>query len=342
MIENELLSELNIDSFDNYTIIYNYVYKHTIYFYENDILKVEDSERNYYELNSKNKKITIDSNNLEIDAKCIKNILRCKKKCEDYLNNIKKWLDNKVIYEIKLSYNFINRKITNSIDFTNEYYELNACCFDKVKRVSQELNILFKEIDYANIFNMLNKMAKRILIPIDNVIGLIDTKKIIFESSAVAQLLSKSLNLINEKRELITNKIILKSLPNNKKLPKYAPFNKDSKILYDFDLLKEKNKISENCIFDYKNKLDELEQILDSGYIITKLYFSAGAIDENKNVIKALCCGVYIKNNKLINVFSNKLITINIFNLLNNIKYVSTNKFFSNKILCPDIFADFT
>lgn len=350
MDSEKLLQTLNLNYLVDYTLIYNYEYKYTLYFLDGQIIKNDDSEKLYYNINNKEIKIIADNNIFNNGFKNQYNVNIKKKyyqkKCREYLEKIICLIPhNKFSYEIKLSYNYISREIMNSNKYNNYYFEINICCFDKLKKISQELTYSFKDIDYSKITNILNNMAKRNSYNIDTKIGIIEPKRIIFESYAFSQLINKIINIMYQNKSINNKKISLKSTPLNKKLPHYMLFDNNANMLNDFDILKPNNKSYnknfENCIFDYYEKTDDLKKEIKSGYIITKIYFSYGAVDKNKNIVKAQCCGVYLKNSKIVSVFSNKLITIDILSLLNNVKKVSSDKIFSNNILCPDVLIDF-
>ena len=354
MLNEKILQSLKIKNLNDYYIILNFNYTYKILSFNNEIKKVEDIERNFYNIGNQEQKNVIDYNDSK--DKLMNNNFNnrkksyYKKRTELYLEEIQKMITNsKFNYQINLTFNYIYRKeIRKKCEYNNYYYELYICCFCSSKKISQDVSYRFKKINYMFIKKTIAELEEKISANVDNNNELISTKKIVFDKYAFSQLINKTMNIIWQNRNSINNKILIFSRPRDKKYPNFALFDEFGNEMENIDVLSSndyfKIKGSKNYYFDYIKKSNNVRETMKSGFVITKMYFLQDNNDsmKKKQTIKALCSGFYLENNKTKYVFSNKIIKIDILLFLNNIRLVSNDKLFCNNVLCPDVLVDYS
>lgn len=204
------------------------------------------------------------------------------------------------LYDIEFNYYY---KINNHK--YNRNYELKVKCYDDKKKFGFDNIFTFKSLKY-------NLIKKEIFIydnllnsNVNNEEGIIDSKYIIIKRYALSQIVSLY------KKNIIDN---LNNISNENISIKY----------------------NNNSIIFKSNRYDDLHNKLNSGYVITSIYFLNNT-KENREEIKLLCSGYYLKNNKVNFLFSNRIFTFKLIDLLNNIKYCDKNIYLQGNCLCFDI-----
>ena len=225
-------------------------------------------------------------------------------------------------YDIELNYYYCKSQKDNSLKkYSNNYYELTVFCYDKERKIGYTNKIQTKKLEFYKLKDEIFSYEKILDKKIDSKEGNIDSEKIIIKKYALTQIIS------------VYKKDLLYILSRNNRKKIYNLNNSYDLEFYD----KNGNRIK-NIVYSFKSKnsVNDIEKRLNTGYVITNIYF-LNNIKENKKCIKALCSGYYLEYSKIKNVFSNKIFEFNLCNLIDGIEFVSKEKSYFNKLNCPDI-----
>lgn len=324
-------------------IISNYYYNCKIKYFDNKIQSINYIDRNYLIIFNDNEKTYIDVNYDLFKAKKILTASKhiCLLKYFAKLNVLLK--KSKFAYDIELNYYYYKSKNDNKIKkYTNKFYEMFICCYDKNRNISQELNHKFKIFNIKKLYKQIKEMENILDCEEDDNISNLNGNLLIINSFAFSQLLSLYKKTIWEHRSMIKNSISIFSVPYGYNSYNNMFYDKTGNNLKPINILKAKkySLVSNNKSFKfyYSKKSNNIKNEMNSGFVITRMYFLNDVIKGQNNNVKALCSGYFIKNYKCHQIFSNKLFSFNIIDLLNNIKIASRQQRVSNEFTCPDIF----
>lgn len=319
-----------------------YVYKYNKRMEDKQILS-SIIERDYIKTYQKNKTIIQD---IPYNQFIWKNIF---KKYHIYKTNlfIKKIqsdiIKSNITYDIEINYIYHKKKSSKrKIGYSNYYYECNIKCYNEKRKIGFSKKIKIKNLNIKRLKKEIFQYNDILQKKVDLEEGTVDSKQIIIEKYAFSQILSiykKNLWNIrdrincNSKIKVCTKKKNIFNIESYQK-----KYKKEKNIL---DLNTELSDIISNKNFQFFNinKTNNIYDKLQSGYVITNVYFLNNN-KENNNLIKVLCSGYYMNNHKIKYLYSNKLLEFHLDSLINGIQYVSDNKLVSNEFECPDILTE--
>ena len=318
------------------------------YFY-NYKIKIENKkrettaiiERNYIKNYNKNEKETIDvPSNLFRIFNVFKPIyLKLLKMYEKKL--LTKISKSNYSYDIEINYFYYkSRKNKNILSHSNCYYEISSYCYDINNKIGFYKKIKTKWLNTKELDYEIFEMEKVFNHKIDLKAGVINSDYIIIKNYAFSQILSLYKRELWNKRNSISKNNVIKICVNGRNNYN-ADFYDSNGIILKNEILNtntmlEKVLINKSFIFDNINKVKDIKKFLKDGYVITNVYFLNNN-KENARIVKVLCSGYYIENYNIKFVFSNKLFSFNILNLIENIECFSYKKIFSNEFSCSDI-----
>ncbi len=323
-------------------VIKNYYYNYKIKAYNKNIKSFNIVERNYIICMKKNYKKT---NDVDDDFFILKNIFMNfrKKIMIKYLKKLMKYIKkSKYSYDIELNYYYFKSKnVDKIIAHSNNYYEFMICCYDLNKKIGQEINYKFKKFQFVKLIKKLELIENILKKNIDYNINSIREHKLIITSNAFAQILTMYKKNVWKERANIKKSISIISVPIGYFSYNNNFYNQKGNLLKTKNFFKVKKysdiSMNKSFYFDSTYKTKNLNKELNTGYVITRLYF-LNNLKENNEKVKVLCTGYYIKKGVVVNVFSNKLYEFKVLDLINNIKLVSLKKEFSNDFCCPDVY----
>ena len=320
--------------------IKNYLYNYKIRINNKEVISKALIERNYITNNNGD---NVDVNDkLFIINNWFKNIkiLQMNRFSNKLLNIIN---NSKYSYDIELNYYYYKSKVNNNlISRDNDYFEIYINCYDINNKGGFNKRIKVKSLNSKvidEIFNYENIDYKYV----NNEEGVIDNKQIIIEKYAFAQILSLyKVDIFNNIKEISADNMI-KICAKGKNNYNNKFYDSKGRIINN-ELLSKKNKIkkiriNKSFTFYNRNRVDDVKELLEEGFVITNVYFLNNSKESISN-IKVLCSGYYLKNKRIEYAFSNKIFSFNIVDIINDIKWVSNNGSFSNQFYCSDVLID--
>lgn len=266
---------------------------------------------------------------------------------KNYYYNYKIKIENKKPIISVIERNYLIETIKNEKKTTDVSYNLFELCSVSKKRYIKAMNKFKDELlnninNYRNSYDIEINYYCKIEDSLDNVDNYYELAVYAYNSSNKFGFTKKTkLNKLNYKE--LENYIFDVDSILNKKIDYKAGLIDSKNIIIKNYALSQILSLSKDNKYNFNNvnKVKYLISKLKTGYVINNVYFLNNN-KENKDKIRLLCTGYYVDNEKIKYLFSNKIIKINIIDIINKVKYYSKSSFLSNDLACYDILTENT